>query len=304
MEPHQVVSHDEWIAARKAHLADEKAFTRARDALSRKRRELPWEKIEKNYAFEGPNGKETLAGLFGGKSQLIVYHFMLGPDWEEGCPSCSLLADHFDGSVVHLAQRDVAFVVVSRAPLDKIEKFKRRMGWHFKWVSSFGTDFNFDYQVSATPEEKAKGIANYNYAETAIPERRAAGHQRVLQERRRRGVPHLFELWARSRPSDRRLQFPRHRTQRPRRRGSALRHGVGAPPRQIRGRGGRSGGPLSGAQIIRRIGVFRVVLRLNSVTAIAGNTNTRVKHRFIRVTIGVAEEDGKPRPGEGQSNVD
>jgi predicted dithiol-disulfide oxidoreductase (DUF899 family) len=169
MEPHQVVSHDEWIAARKAHLADEKAFTRARDALSRKRRELPWEKVQKNYAFEGPNGKETLAGLFGGKSQLIVYHFMLGPDWEEGCPSCSLLADHFDGPVVHLAQRDVAFVVVSRAPLDKIEKFKRRMGWHFKWVSSFGTDFNFDYQVSATPEEKAKGVVNYNYAVTEFP---------------------------------------------------------------------------------------------------------------------------------------
>ncbi len=154
MEPHKVVSHDEWLAARKAHLADEKAFTRARDALSRKRRELPWEKVEKNYVFDGPDGKQTLADLFGGKSQLIVYHFMLGPDWEEGCPSCSLLADHFDGAVVHLAQRDVAFVVVSRAPLQRIEKFKRRMGWHFKWVSSFGNDFNFDYQVSASPEEK------------------------------------------------------------------------------------------------------------------------------------------------------
>ena len=128
MEPHQVVSHDEWIAARKAHLADEKAFTRARDALSRKRRELPWEKVEKNYAFEGPNGKETLAGLFGGKSQLIVYHFMLGPDWEEGCPSCSLLADHFDGSVVHLAQRDVGFVVVSRAPLDRDREIQAAHG--------------------------------------------------------------------------------------------------------------------------------------------------------------------------------
>ena len=107
MEPHKIVPHEEWIAARKAHLAEEKAFTRARDALSRKRRELPWEKIEKNYVFDGPNGKETLADLFGGKSQLIVYHFMLGPDWEEGCKSCSLLADHFDGSVIHLAQRDV-----------------------------------------------------------------------------------------------------------------------------------------------------------------------------------------------------
>jgi len=169
MQAHKIVSHDEWIAARKAHLAEEKAFTRARDALSRKRRELPWEKVEKTYVFEGPRGKETLADLFGGKSQLIVYHFMLGPDWLEGCPSCSLLADHFDGSVVHLGQRDVAFVVVSRAPLAQIEKFKRRMGWNFKWVSSFGSDFNFDYQVSATPEEKAKGIANYNYEVTEFP---------------------------------------------------------------------------------------------------------------------------------------
>jgi predicted dithiol-disulfide oxidoreductase (DUF899 family) len=175
MEPHQIVSHDEWIAARKAHLAEEKAFTRARDALSRKRRELPWEKVEKSYVFEGPNGKETLADLFGGKSQLIVYHFMLGPDWEEGCPSCSLIADHFDGSVIHLAQRDVAFVVVSRAPLQQIEKFKRRMGWHFNWVSSFGTDFNFDYQVSATPEEKAKGTVHYNYTETEFPSEERPG---------------------------------------------------------------------------------------------------------------------------------
>jgi predicted dithiol-disulfide oxidoreductase (DUF899 family) len=169
MEPHKVVSHDEWVAARKDHLAEEKAFTRARDALSRKRRELPWEKVEKQYVFDGANGKETLGDLFGGKTQLIVYHFMLGPDWEEGCPSCSLLADHFDGAVIHLAQRDVAFVVVSRAPLQQIEKFKRRMGWHFKWVSSFGNDFNFDYQVSATPEEKAKGIAAYNYEVTTFP---------------------------------------------------------------------------------------------------------------------------------------
>src|SRR6202453_941337 len=154
MEPHEIVSHDEWIAARKEHLAEEKAFTRARDALSRKRRELPWEKVDKTYLCAGAGGKETLAGLFGVKSQLIVYHFMLGPDWEECCPSCSLLADHFDGAVIHLAQRDVAFVVVSRAPLAQIEKFKERMGWRFKWVSSHGNDFNFDYQVSATPDEK------------------------------------------------------------------------------------------------------------------------------------------------------
>jgi predicted dithiol-disulfide oxidoreductase (DUF899 family) len=166
--------------------------------------------------FDGPNGKETLADLFGGKSQLIVYHFMLGPGWEEGCPSCSLLADHFDGAVIHLAQRDVAFVVVSRAPLEQIEKFKRRMGWHFKWVSSFGNDFNYDYHVSATPEEKA-GQGDVQLRSDRISERRAPRRQRVLQERRRRGVSHLFELRARPRYSDRRLQFPRPRAQGPRR---------------------------------------------------------------------------------------
>jgi predicted dithiol-disulfide oxidoreductase (DUF899 family) len=163
MERHKVVSRDEWIAARKAHLAEEKAFTRARDALARKRRDLPWEKVDKNYVFDTPAGKQSLADLFGSKSQLIIYHFMLGPGWEAGCPSCSYLADHFDGAVVHLAQRDVSFVVVSRAPLSEIEAFKRRMGWRFNWVSSFGSDFNPDYQVSFTPEEKAGGKVFYNY---------------------------------------------------------------------------------------------------------------------------------------------
>ena len=163
MEPHKVVSHDQWIAARKAYLAEEKAFTRARDALARKRRELPWEKVEKNYAFDTPQGRRSLADLFGGKNQLIVYHFMLGPGWEAGCPSCSFLADHFDGAVIHLAQRDVSFIVVSRAPLSEIETFKRRMGWRFKWVSSFGSDFNSDYQVSFSPGEKAGGKVFYNY---------------------------------------------------------------------------------------------------------------------------------------------
>src|SRR6202451_4327829 len=162
MQPHKIVPHEEWLAARKAHLADEKAFTHARDALSKKRRELPWEKVEKNYSFDGPNGKESLADLFGGKSQLIIYHFMLGPGWEAGCPSCSLLADHFDGAVIHLAQRDVTFLVVSRAPFAEIETFKRRMGWTFKWVSSYGSDFNADFQVSATPAEKAGGKVLYN----------------------------------------------------------------------------------------------------------------------------------------------
>jgi predicted dithiol-disulfide oxidoreductase (DUF899 family) len=175
MQPHKIVSRDEWLVARKAHLTDEKAFTRARDELSRKRRELPWEKVEKRYVFDSPNGKETLADLFAGKSQLIVYHFMLGPGWEAGCPSCSLLADHFDGSVVHLAQRDVRFVVISRAPLKQIEAFKQRMGWRFKWVSSFGNDFNFDYHVSFTPEQKSGGAIEYNYEKTEFPSEEAPG---------------------------------------------------------------------------------------------------------------------------------
>jgi len=175
MEPHKIVSRDEWLVARKAHLADEKAFTRARDVLSRKRRELPWVKVEKQYVFNSPGGKKTLADLFGKNSQLIIYHFMFGPDWEEGCPSCSLLADHFDGAVAHLAQRDVTFVVVSRAPLAQIEAFKRRMGWHFQWLSSFGSDFNYDYHVSFTPEEKANGTAMYNYQNQGFPSEEGPG---------------------------------------------------------------------------------------------------------------------------------
>ena len=148
---------DEWLTARKALLAKEKEFTKARDALSAARRELPWVKVEKNYVFDGPNGKETLADLFGGRSQLIVYHFMLGPGWEQGCPSCSFLADHFDGAVIHLAQRDVTLVVVSRAPLAEIEAYKKRMGWKFKWVSSFGNDFNHDFHVSFTQRGNGQG---------------------------------------------------------------------------------------------------------------------------------------------------
>jgi len=172
---HNVVSQSEWLAARKALLAREKEFTKARDQLSAARRALPWVKVEKNYVFEGPNGRETLSELFAGRSQLIVYHFMLGPGWVQGCPSCSFLADHFDGAVVHLAQRDVTFVVVSRAPFAEIEAYKKRMGWTFKWVSSFANDFNYDYHVSATPEEKASGKAMYNYQLTEFPSEERPG---------------------------------------------------------------------------------------------------------------------------------
>ncbi len=151
------------MEARKAFLVKEKEHTHRGDELSRQRRDLPWVRVEKNYEFEGPNGKETLAGLFDGRSQLIVYHFMLGPGWEEGCRSCSFLSDHIDGTLVHLNARDVTLTAVSRAPLPQIEAFKKRMGWRFKWVSSYASDFNFDYHVSFTRDEMAKDKVYYNY---------------------------------------------------------------------------------------------------------------------------------------------
>ncbi len=160
---HKVVSREEWLKARTAHLAAEKEFSRRRDELSRQRRELPWEKVEKNYVFEGPDGPETLADLFRGRSQLVIYHFMLGPDWEEGCRSCSFLADHFDGPQVHLAHRDVTLAVVSRAPMARIQAFQNRMGWRFHWVSAFANDFQHDYGVHFTKEEIAGGEPLYNF---------------------------------------------------------------------------------------------------------------------------------------------
>ncbi len=163
MQPAKIVSQEEWLAARKAHLAREKEFTRLRDELSRERRALPWVKVDKEYVFEGPDGRETLAQLFGKRSQLIVYHFMLAPSWEEGCTSCSFWADNLDGIDVHLAHRDTTLILVSRAPLARIEAYKRRMCWHLKWVSSYGNDFNHDFHVSFTPEELAGNRIFYNF---------------------------------------------------------------------------------------------------------------------------------------------
>ena len=182
MAQHTVVSQDEWLTARKALLAKEKEFSKQRDALSVARRKLPWVKVEENYVFEGRAGQETLADLFAGKSQLMIYHFMLGPSWVQGCPSCSFLADHFDGANVHLAQRDVSFVVVSRAPLSEIEAYKKRMGWRFKWVSSHGSDFNYDFRVSFTPEEKASGEVDYNYARVPFPSEEAPGLSAFIKD--------------------------------------------------------------------------------------------------------------------------
>jgi predicted dithiol-disulfide oxidoreductase (DUF899 family) len=163
MEQHRIVSQEEWLAAQRAHLADEKALTRARDALAARRRALPWVKVETSYTFDTPDGRKTLAALFNGRSQLIVYHFMLGPDWEAGCTGCSFVSDHMDGALMHVEQRDVAYIAVSRAPLVKIGAFKKRMGWRFEWVSSFGSDFNFDHGVSFTPEQRATGMIDYNF---------------------------------------------------------------------------------------------------------------------------------------------
>jgi predicted dithiol-disulfide oxidoreductase (DUF899 family) len=175
VEHPNVVSHAEWLTARKDFLKKEKEFTRLRDELSRQRRELPWETVEKQYVFDGPKGKESLADLFDGRSQLIVYHFMFGPGWSAGCPSCSYISDHFDGLAIHLANRDVTLVVVSRAPIEEIEAFKKRMGWRFHWVSSFGSDFNYDFHVSFTPEERANGKVEYNYDLVEFPSEEGPG---------------------------------------------------------------------------------------------------------------------------------
>jgi predicted dithiol-disulfide oxidoreductase (DUF899 family) len=174
-ETANVVSREEWLAARKELLVREKRLTRERDELSRRRRELPWVRVEKTYTFDGPSGRESLADLFGGRSQLIVQHFMFGPGWKEGCVGCSFLADHVAGALVHLEHHDVSYVAVSRAPLAEIEPFKTRMGWPFKWVSSYGSDFNYDFHVSFTPEEVARGEGFYNFDVAPIPSEELSG---------------------------------------------------------------------------------------------------------------------------------
>ena len=165
MHHNPVVSRDEWLAARLQLLAKEKELTRLRDRLSTERRALPWVKIDKQYRFEGLNGRQTLAELFDGRSQLIVKHFMFGPGWEEGCVGCSFHADHIDAARLHIEQNDVSLIAVSRAPWAEIEAFRKRMGWRFKWVSSYGSDFNYDFHVSFMPDAIAKGRVYYNYAE-------------------------------------------------------------------------------------------------------------------------------------------
>jgi predicted dithiol-disulfide oxidoreductase (DUF899 family) len=165
-ESHKIVSPEQWLAARREFLREEKELTHARERLAEKRRALPWVKVDQNYVFESAGGRVMLADLFEGRSQLIIYHFMLAPGWEEGCRGCSFVSDHFDGALPHVNARDIAFAAVSRAPLAEINRFKERMGWSFPWVSSHGTTFNHDFGVTFTPEEHADGNKSYNYGST------------------------------------------------------------------------------------------------------------------------------------------
>jgi predicted dithiol-disulfide oxidoreductase (DUF899 family) len=196
MQDHKVVPGDQWLHARRELLAKEKEFTRLRDQLSQARRALPWQRVDKEYVFETPAGKQTLADLFEGRSQLIVYHFMYGPDWDEGCPSCSFWADNFNGVDVHLKHRDITLIAVSRAPLETLDAYKKRMGWSFKWVSSLGTDFNFDFHVSFTPDEMEKGEMNYNYEMRKFPSDEGPGIS-VFYKNERGEVFHTYSCFSR-----------------------------------------------------------------------------------------------------------
>ena len=175
MTPNRIVTRQQWLTERREHLAQEKEFTRLRDELSAKRRELPWVRVEEQYLFQNHTGPESLADLFEGRHQLIVYHFMYGPDWEEGCPSCSFWADNYDRVIVHLNHRDITMVAISNAPAENLHAYRKRMKWSFKWLSAMGNDFNLDYNVSFTPEEIASGKMTYNFSETSFPSSEGPG---------------------------------------------------------------------------------------------------------------------------------
>jgi predicted dithiol-disulfide oxidoreductase (DUF899 family) len=195
MTDHELVARAAWLEARKALLAEEKALTRERDRLSAARRDLPWVRIEKSYVFDGPDGDESLGDLFEGRSQLIVYHFMYDPEWEEGCKSCSFWADGFERLIVHLNHRDVSMVAVSKAPLATLEAYKARLGWTFKWVSSFANDFNRDFNVSFTPEELEAGEVDYNYGRQRFPATEAPGISVFAKDDA--GIYHTYSCYSR-----------------------------------------------------------------------------------------------------------
>jgi predicted dithiol-disulfide oxidoreductase (DUF899 family) len=194
---HKIVSEAQWVEARRALLAKEKELTRQHDEIARERRELPWVKVTKNYTFDTPQGKRTLDELFAGHSQLLVYHFMFGPDWNEGCPSCSYVSDHLNGAVPHLAARDVTLTMVSRAPIEKIQAFRQRMGWQFPWVSSFNTDFNYDYHASFTPQQRVQGKVDYNYTMQEFPSEEAPGASVFYKDNTTGDIFHTYSTYGR-----------------------------------------------------------------------------------------------------------
>jgi predicted dithiol-disulfide oxidoreductase (DUF899 family) len=194
--PPTIVSPEAWLAARRGLLQEEKELTALRERLAARRRALPWVKVATSYTFESPAGRVSLSDLFDGRSQLVVYHFMFGPGWEEGCKSCSYVADHLAATVPHLQARDVSFAAVSRAPLAEIAPFKQRLGWPFTWVSSHGSDFNFDYHVSFTEEEMARGSVDYNYDRVAFPVEEAPGLS-VFAKDARGDVYHTYSTYSR-----------------------------------------------------------------------------------------------------------
>ena len=215
MEPHEIVSRNEWLVARKAFLAQEKEFTRLRDQLAAARRALPWVKVEKQYVFDGLDGRQTLAELFAGRSQLIIKHFMLPPGQKSPCVGCSFEVDHVDGILVHLEHNDVSYVVVARAPIAEIEAVRQRMGWRFKWVSSFSSDFNYDFHVSFTKDELAKGEAVLQLSDGGGIPRRPFRKKRVLQGRERRHLSYLFVIRTRRRGPACRIQISRYHAEGP-----------------------------------------------------------------------------------------
>ena len=196
MQNQKIVSEQEWLDARRKFLQEEKEFTRLRDQLSQHRRELPWVRVDRDYEFDGSDGKQSLSDLFEGRSQLIVYHFMYGPDWQEGCPSCSYLADNFNGIDIHLKHRDANLIAVSRAPLAVLQAYQQRMGWDFKWVSSIASDFNYDYHVSFTAEELKKGEMFYNFNVGQFPADEAPGVS-VFYQNAEGDIFHTYSCYAR-----------------------------------------------------------------------------------------------------------
>ena len=196
MTEHRIVSRDEWTAARRGLLTKEKEFLKRRDELSSQRRDLPWARVDKAYVFTTPTGPQSLADLFGGRSQLIVYHLMFAPEWDAACKNCSFWADHYNGVVAHLAQRDVAFTAISRAPLAKLQAFAKRMGWSFPWVSSDNTDFNYDFDASFRPEDRAHGTATYNYAPYTMSNSDMPGFS-VFAKNARGDIFHTYSTYGR-----------------------------------------------------------------------------------------------------------